>query len=41
MCLGERSRERGGNTPAVCVPDVNHCREQGVRAGSVHVHVHV
>lgn len=40
--FGRRSVGKGVGTLLLCVsPDVNHCREQGVRAGSVHVLVHV
>lgn len=40
--LGRRAVGKGVGTLLPCVsPDVNHCREQGVRAGSVHVLVHV
>lgn len=40
--FGRRAVGKGVGTLFLCVsPDVNHCRKQGVRAGSVHVCVHV
>lgn len=41
MCVWEKGCREGVGTLLCVSPDVSHCREQGVRADSVCVHVHV